>query len=110
MTYQYGEFSDSQLSEYKEKMRKQIFFLLLIVDPKTKADYRDTNVDEAFENVMRVFGGYNSLIGCPMQMVTVMSILSAARIELHSETFDFATYRKLILDAGSAVLKIGEVK
>lgn len=108
MKHKYGEFSLKQSIEYREKMRKQIFFLLLIVDPNTKAEYKDVDVDEAFENVLRTFGGYNELLGCPMPMVTVMSMLNAARMELHNREFSFATYRKLILDAGSEVLKIGE--
>ena len=108
MIYRYGEFSPKQTAEYKEKMRKQIFFLLLIVDPNTKADYKDVNVEEAFENVLRTFGGYNELLDCPMPMVTVLSMLNAARMELQKEEMDFAIYRKLILDAGSEVLKISE--
>ena len=108
MKHKYGEFSLKQSIEYREKMRKQIFFLLLIVDPNTKAEYKDVDVDEAFENVLRTFGGYNELLGCPMPMVTVMSMLNAARMELHNREFSFATYRKLRLDAGSEVLKIGE--
>ena len=103
------KFSPKQISEYKIKMRKQIFFLLLIVDPDTKAEYKDVNVEEVFENVMHVFGGYNSLMHCPVPMVTVLSMLKAARDELHSQDFNFRTYRKLILDAGSEVLKIEEV-
>lgn len=111
MTHKYGEFSEKQMAEYKEKMRKQIYFLLLIVDPETKSkvDYKNTNVEEAFENVLRTFGGYNELLGCPMPMVTVMSLLNAAHMELHSPDYSFATYRKLILDAGCEVLKIKEV-
>ena len=109
MKHRYGEFPPRQVSEYKEKMRKQIFFLLLIVDPNTKDEYRDVDVEEVFDNVLRTFGGFNELLGCPMQMVTVMSMLSAARMELHREDFSFGVYRKLILDAGSEVLKIKEV-
>lgn len=108
MMYKYGEFSPKQTAEYKEKMRKQIFFLLLIVDPKTKGEYTDVNVEEAFDNVLRTFGGYNELLNCPMPMVTILSMLNAARMELHKTEFDFTIYRKLILDAGSEVLKISE--
>lgn len=108
MTYKYGEFSPQQTAEYKEKMRKQIFFLLLIVDPKTKDDYKDVNVEEAFDNVLHTFGGFNDLIGCPMPMVTILSMLNAARLETQKEEFEFSVYRKLILDAGSEVLKIKE--
>lgn len=110
MMHKYGEFPPRQAAEYKEKMRKQIFFLLLIVDPNTKDEYGDVDVEEAFDNVLRTFGGFNELLGCPMQMVVVLSMLSAARMELRKKDFSFGIYRKLILDAGSEVLKIKEVE
>ena len=106
MTYRYGEFSEEQVDKYKQKMRKQIFFLLLAVDPKTKEKFENVDVDEAFENVMHTLAGYNDLLGCPMEMVLVLSSLQEARTELHRDNFRFATYRKLILDAGSEVLKV----
>ena len=111
MTHHYGEFSQSQVAEYKEKMRKQIYFLLVAVDPEVnlKSKCEKLNVEEAFDNVLRTFGGYNDLIGCPSPMVTVLSLLNAARLELHNPNYSFATYRKLILDAGNEVLKIKEV-
>lgn len=43
--YKYGDFSGLQIKEIKEKMRKQIFFLLRIVDPETKSAYQDIDVD-----------------------------------------------------------------
>lgn len=101
-----AEFSNDQLAMYKEKMRKQIFFLLLIVDPKTKDDYDGVDVNAAFSNVLHTFGGFNDLIGQPVEMVTIMSMLNAARMELDKSDFQFSLYRKLILDAGSEVLKI----
>lgn len=103
------EFSENQIAKYKEKMRKQIFFLLLIVDPKTKDNYKDANVEEAYDNVLRTFGGFNELMNCPMEMVTILSMLTAARQELHKSDFKFSVYRKLVLDAGCEVLKIKEV-
>ena len=42
MKYKYGEFTENQISLTKTKLRKQIFFLLLIVDPNTKAEYEGT--------------------------------------------------------------------
>ena len=109
MTHEYGVFAKDQIVAYKEKMRKKIFFLLLIVDPKTKEEYKEVNVDEAFSNILRVLGGYDELIGHPVEMVTVLSMLAAAKKELDSDSFEYATYRKLILDAGCEVLKIKEV-
>ena len=109
MNYEYGVFSNEQMKKFKEKMRRQIFYLLLIVDPETKDKYSDTNVEEAFQNVLRTFGGYNDLLHCPTAMVTVLSLVNAARLEYLSKDFKFSTYRKLILDAGCEVLNIEEV-
>ena len=103
--YKYGEFSESQIEYTKEKMRKQIFFLLLIVDPETAEEY-DINVDEAFKNILYSFGSMNDLLGYPNAFCEVMALLNAAYLELQSNGFKFNHYRKLILDAGNAVNKI----
>lgn len=108
MTYKYGDFKHNQIAETKLKMRKQIFFLLLIVDPETAWQY-EVSVLEAFENVLRVFGGLNDLLGYPSELVSVMSLLNAAFLEYKNVDFKYERYRKLILDAGNEVLKIKEV-
>ena len=109
MIYKYGSFTQSQIAQTKEKMRKQIFFLLLIVDPKTSIEYENVDVKKAFENVLRTFGGLNELLNYPQELVKIMSLLEAARLEYLSEDFKFQTYRKIILDAGNEVLNIKEV-
>lgn len=108
--YKYGDFSGLQIKEIKEKMRKQIFFLLRIVDPETKGNYHDVDVDEAIENVLRTYGSLNNLLGYPEEFVHVMVMLNAAYSEYQKGAdFDWKVYRKLILDAGHAVLAIKEV-
>lgn len=109
MLYKYGEFSARQISDIKEYMRKHIFFLLLIVDPKTKKDYCNINVSEAFDCELRKLGGLNSILFEPTELVRIMSLLEAALIEYNSSDFNWNRYRKLILDAGNEVLKIKEV-
>ena len=109
MRYRYGNFSSNQIEKTKEKMRKQIFFLLLIVDPTTSEDYDGVDVNDAFQNVLSTFGGLNDLLGYPQEFVTVMSQLNAAFIEYNDPNFHWTKYRKLILDAGNSVLKIKEV-
>ena len=109
MKYKYGEFTESQISLTKTKLRKQIFFLLLIVDPDTRAEYEDTDPVAAIENVQWIIGGFNELLGHPQEIVTVASLLSSALIEYTNPDFKFKVYRKLILDAGNEVLKIKEV-
>ena len=108
--YKYGDFSSLQIKEIKEKMRKQIFFLLQIVDPETKAQYQGIDVDSAIEDVLRTYGSLNDLLGYPEGFVTVMVMLNAAYSEYQKgPEFDWRVYRKLILDAGHAVLEIKEV-
>ena len=109
MEYKYGEFTENQIKETKDYIRKQIFFLLLIVDPKTRENYSNYNVEKTFNSLLLKFGGLNSLLEQPPEFVSVMSLLEAALIEYTSEDFDYQIYRKLILDAGSEVLKIKEV-
>lgn len=109
MKYKYGDFTCNQIKFTKEKMRKQIFFLLLIVDPLTSENYENVDVTDAFQNVLSTFGGLNDLLDYPQEFVTVMSQLNAAFIEYKSSNFHWNKYRKLILDAGNSVLKIKEV-
>lgn len=109
MIYKYGEFTDSQMKSIKKYIRGRIFFLLLIVDPETKDEYRNINVVDAFDCELRKLGGLNSILSEPPELVTVLSLLEAALIEYTSDNFNWRKYRKLILDAGNEVSKIQEV-
>ena len=109
MTYKYGEFTQKQMSETKEKLRKQIYFLLLLVDPKTKENYCDVDVNAAYSNILYKLSGLNSILGEPQELVCIISLLESALIEYNSQDFDFKIYRKLVLDAGAKVLEIKEV-
>ena len=108
MKHKYGEFSFEQFEDAKEYVRKQIFFLLLIVDPNTKDSFKYVNQDEAFHEIMNKLSGMNHLLGEPTELVMVLSLLEEAYWELQNPDFEFKRYRKLILDAGSEVLKIKE--
>lgn len=107
--YKYGSFTGNQIAETKENMRKQIYFLLCIADPNKAEDYDNVDISQAFRNVLRTFGGLNDLLNTPKEFVTVMSLLDAAYLELQSDEYEWRIYRKLLLDAGSEVLKIKEV-
>lgn len=109
MKYKYGEFTTNQFEENKKKLKNQIFFLLLIADPKTKNEYKNIDAVEVFDNTMKKIDGYNRLLINPKNMIYIMSLLEAAYVELLKDEFDFQVYRKLILEAGSEVLKIEEV-
>ena len=108
--HKYGEFNTNQIEETKKYMRKQIYFLLLYVDPNTKDEYPDVNVESAFNNVLTKLSGLNELLFYPTELVVVLSLLEQALAEFKNPNFSFGIYRKLILDAGNEVLKIKEVK
>ena len=109
MVYKYGEFTTGQMHEMKEGLRKRIFFLLLLVDRKTAEIYEGVDVEKAFESLLTEFGGLNELLGYPAELVSVLSLVNAARLEYESSDFNWQRYRKLILDAGNGVAKIKEV-
>ena len=112
ISYKYGAYGDNQFTDSTSYIRKQIFYLLLYVDPKTKDEYKDTDVCKAFSGLMFKLGGLNSLLSEPPALVSVMSMLEAALLEyqklINDSNFNFSKYRKLILDAGNEVLKIKE--
>ena len=109
MDYKYGEFTQNQISETKERLRRKIFFLLLYVDPEKAEEYKNVDVDGAIESVLHLIGGLNDLLGCPQEIVTIQSLLDAALIEHRKADFNWKRYRKLILDAGNKVQMIKEV-
>ena len=110
--YKYGTFSDEQFIDSTTYIRKQIFYLLLYVDPKTKEKYENTDVCIAFQSLMYKLDGLNSLLSEPPALVHVMSMLESALLEyqklLSGNDFNFNKYRKLILDAGNETLKISD--
>lgn len=109
--YTYGDFVGLQIKEIKQKMRKQIFFLLVLVDPKTSGKFKGIDAGSAIEDVLRTYGSLNNLLGYPKEFVNVMVLLNAAYLEYQKGAgeFEWLIYRKNILDAGNAVLSIKEV-
>ena len=101
--HKYGIFTDEQMNETRANLRKRVFFLLLIVDPKTKHNYDDYNVDvpKSFQSVLREIGGLNDLFGNPQFLVAALSLLDAALLEYQKSDFDFSVYRRLVLEAGA---------
>lgn len=104
----YGSYSSKQIHQTKVSLRKSIFFLLLYVDRNTKTNYPDIDVAEAFRDLQNRLNGLNSILLEPPELVETMSLLQAALIEYNSECFNWSNYRKLILDAGSEIMKIKE--
>lgn len=104
----YGQITDIQLEKYKKIMHKDLFWLLLYKDPKTKNQYPNVDFNKYFVGIMKKLNGLNELLYFPTQMVDMMSLLQAAYQETSSETFDYSLYRKLILDAHALIDKIGD--
>lgn len=107
MEYLYGNYPDEQISDMKKSIRKSIYFLLLCVDPETSKNYKKINVNKTFENLLYKLDGFNTLLFYPVEIVEIMCLLQAAQNVYNSEDYDFKIYRKLILDAGAEVLRIG---
>lgn len=109
MDTKYGNYSSAELSSTINSIRKSIFFLLLYVDPQTKDDHKGVDVAEAFRNLQYKLDGLNSILCGNAVIVETMSLLERALIEYSKKqdaSFDFLCYRKLILDAGSAITKL----
>ena len=104
--HKYGEFSDMQFSEAKQYLRKRIFFLLLVAeDLETREKFPDVDLQLAHTSVLYKISGLNDLLFQPAEVVSALSLLEEAD-KLIKGKFDFATYRKLILEAGAEIDKI----
>lgn len=103
--HKYGEFSNMQISEVKEYIRKRVFFLLIVAEDSTKKQFPDIDLYKAHEGIMWVISGLNDLLLQPPCLVTALSRLEEAKNIIKDE-FDFKKYRKLILDAGAEIGKI----
>ena len=107
MKHLYGYFTDEQMDEYKTKLHKDVFWLLIYKDPNKIGDFPDVDYEKYFEGLMLKINGLSELLSYPMEIVEMMSVLEAALLETRKEKFNFKTYRKLIFDAHSLVDKIG---
>jgi hypothetical protein len=109
MKHLYGEFTREQIVQTKKSLRSSIFFLLLCVDKNTASEYKNVDVNKSFNGLLLKIGGMNNLFMNPPELVTILSLLQAAMNEYNNPKFNFQTYRKLILDAGAEVDRLGEV-
>lgn len=109
MKYLYGEFTENQIAQTKKSLQSSIFYLLLYVDKDTRDEYPNVNVQQSIKGLLMKIGGLNELLMCQPELVSVMSLLQAALIEYKNPKFSYKKYRKLILDAGSEIMKLKEV-
>lgn len=107
MRNRYGYFTDKQMENYKVKLHKELFWLLIYKDPDTKDKYQNVDFNKYFDGLMRKINGLNKLLFYPVEIVSIMSLLEAALIESQKEDFNFQVYRKLVLDTHALVDKIG---
>lgn len=101
------KFTTEQIESEKKLLQKKIFYLLLIVDPKTTEQYPNVDVEAAFDDMFSDLDGLNEIFSYPIEMVNIAKKLAKALKEYKSSDFEYKRYRKLVLDAGSEVTKIG---
>lgn len=108
--YKYGEFKNTQVEHYQEKLRKKIFWLILYTDSKTKDEFIDIDVVKYHENLLFEMSSYNELLYFPKDFVEIINSLESALRILKSDNFNFNKYRKLVLDAGAMLnrMKVGD--
>ena len=107
LTAKYSSITPKQVDELKNKVCRQIFFLLLLVDPKTKDKYTHVDVEEAIENLLYELNGMNEILQHPLNIIVAMSYLESALSEYRkNEQLNFARYRKLVLDAGARIKEV----
>lgn len=95
--------------QYRDRLHKKMFWLLLYKDPNTKDDF-DIDYDYYFSTLMREINGLNEVLLNPPGLIELMSILEAAYAETKTSEFNYSTYRKFVLDAHSLLdrMKWGE--
>ena len=108
MKYLYGTFSANQIAETKKTLHKNVHWLLMYKDPENKGIFDHVDVDSCFQSIILRIAGLNELLGEQPILVSILSILQAARNVNSKQPFCYETYRKLILDAHSLIDKIKE--
>lgn len=102
----YGHFDDKQFETYKEQLHRELFWLLLYKDPKTKDDFHNVNLESYVTNLQKKIDGLNEILDYPVEIISIMSLIQAALIESRKNDFNYKSYRKLVLDAHSLIDKI----
>jgi len=94
----YNKISPKQINDEKKYLTSSIFKLL----PYKQEGYEF--LDNYFESVLQKLIGFNEIVGCQTEIITVIALVQYARKEN-----DFAKYRKAILDACSTMqlIKVG---
>ena len=99
MEHLYGNFSNEQMDKTRKQMHSMVHWLLIYQEQHYDAD----KLDRYFNTVLLRFSGLNELLHCPEALVELISNLQAARMMVKAPNFQFADYRKLILDSHTLV-------
>lgn len=106
VNHKYGDFADMQVADIIQILRKRIFWLLLYAEDRdTGKNFPGVDLEKANTSLLWRIAGLNKLLGEPPELVTVLSLLEEALDNIKTD-FNFAKYRKLILDAGAEIVKI----
>ena len=105
MDYLYGEFNDNQTAHRAKAMHSEIHRLLLFKDKKVNdvLFQSEEEFHKYFVDLLYRFGGLNHLLNYPDYFIDLMTALQLALDESEKAEFDFAKFRKLILDAHSYI-------
>lgn len=100
------EFTEKQLEEYRNRLHKKMFWLLLYKDPDTREEYANVDFERYFNFLMKELKGLNELLDSPPFLLETLSTLQAAYQESLSDPFNYSNYRKLVLDAHNVLDKV----
>lgn len=108
MKHKYGTFQTKQFEDYKVKLHRDLFYLLLYKDPKTAGQFIDVNFEKYFLGLMLKIDGLNELLFYPKEIVEMMALLEEAYKLTCNAEFQYSIYRKIVLDAHNLVDRICE--
>lgn len=94
----YGYFRDPQLLEESKFLHNKIQQLLY------SKEEEDPKIDRYFERLLYTLAGMNEIeIYCKPEMITLMSLIQAARLEAHKPDYNHTTYKDIIFEAHSVL-------
>lgn len=103
METKFGNIPQIQWDNYKISLSKAVFLPLPFYE-----DHYD-KLEEYFDSLLLQLYGLNELLRHHENVITVITLLEGARLELNKEDFNIKVYRKSILDAFNLIKKIGGV-
>lgn len=95
----YGEITKEQFDDYKVKLHKKLFWLLLYKDPDTCSDFDYVDFDKYITSLMKEITGLSTILSSPCELVELLAFLQAAYNETFSDEFNYKAFRKFVLDA-----------